>query len=168
MKGSLLLAVVAQVSLHSFSSVADAFSTCINRKAAPSTSLEASSNDHEMRSTSVDVTRRSLLVNSFLSGGLGLTILAEDAHAKPDCFADCMKNCKAIAPKDPGYCVENCKGYCEQDDRTDGLSGSVSSATGEVGILGTNTVVKGDDKPPSVQLPGLDFTSDTGRKLIGY
>ena len=31
-------------------------------------------------------------------------------------------------------------------NRTDGLSGSVSSANGEVGILGVGTVVKGEDK----------------------
>jgi len=64
--------------------------------------------------------------------------------------------------------LENCKSYCEQEDRTDGLSGSVSSEGGEMGILGTTTVVKGEDKPPSIPIPGLDFTSDKGRKLIGY
>ena len=58
------------------------------------------------------------------------------ALAAPDCFKDCMKNCKLIAPKDPDYCLANCKGYCEQDDRNDGLSGSVSASSGEVGILG--------------------------------
>ncbi len=70
--------------------------------------------------------------------------------------------------QDPGYCLENCKSYCAQEDRTDGLSGSVSSEGGEVGILGTSTVVKGEDKPPSLRLPGLDFSSEKGRKLIGY
>jgi hypothetical protein len=29
-------------------------------------------------------------------------------------------------------------------------------------------VVKGEDKPPGIKIPGLDFTSDKGRKLIGY
>ena len=48
------------------------------------------------------------------------------------------------------------------------MSGSTSSAGGEVGILGTSTVVKGEDKPPSVKIPGLDFTSDKGKKMIGY
>lgn len=90
------------------------------------------------------------------------------ANAKADCVTDCMKNCKLIAPKDPAYCLQNCKDYCEQDDRTDGLSGSVSSSGGEVGILGQGTVPKGEDKPPSIALPGLDFTSEKGRKLIGY
>lgn len=46
--------------------------------------------------------------------------------------------------------------------------GSVSSTGGETGILGTTTVVKGEDKPPEVKLPGLDFTSEKGRKLLGY
>jgi len=113
-------------------------------------------------------TRRLFLVTSIISAGLTLTTLPQVADAKSDCFDDCLKNCKAIAPKDPGYCLENCKGYCEQEDRTDGLSGSVSSSGGEVGILGTSTVVKGEDKPPTVNIPGLDFTSSEGRKLLGY
>lgn len=54
----------------------------------------------------------------------------------------------------------------------DGLSGSISASSGEVGILGgtfgQGTVVKGEDKPPSVNLPGLDFSSPAGRKLLGY
>lgn len=29
-------------------------------------------------------------------------------------------------------------------------------------------MVKGEDKPPGIKIPGLDFTSDKGRKLIGY
>jgi hypothetical protein len=56
--------------------------------------------------------------------------------------------------------------------QTDGLSGSISASSGEVGILGgtfgQGTVVKGQDKPPSVTLPGLDFTGESGRKLLGY
>jgi len=91
-----------------------------------------------------------------------------EAGAAVDCFTDCLRNCKLIAPKDPQYCQSNCKDYCDQPDRTDGLSGSISSTGGETGILGTNTVVKGEDKPPQVKIPGLDFTSDKGKKLIGY
>ena len=64
--------------------------------------------------------------------------------------------------------MQNCKDYCAQEDRTDGLSGSVSSDGGEKGILGLNTVVKGEDKPPEIKIPGLDFSSDKGKKLIGY
>ncbi len=92
------------------------------------------------------------------------------AYAVADCSKDCLKNCKLLAPNDKsGYCETNCKEYCDQPDRTDGLSGSVSSEGGEVGILGQGTVVKGSDKPPSLNLPGLDFTkSEAGRKLIGY
>jgi len=134
------------------------------------------------------------------------------AIAPADCQKDCIKNCKLIAPKDTsGYCENNCNEYCAQTDRTDGLSGSVSSTGGEVGILGgsipgSGTVVKGEDKvravtelnnvtnclllgyfnprikpfsfrsvslrstfqPPSVKLPGLDFNSASGKKLLGY
>lgn len=92
----------------------------------------------------------------------------DPAKAATDCFSDCFKNCKIVAPKDPEYCTTNCKEYCDQPDREDGLSGSVSSVRGEVGILGTSTVVKGEDKPPSFNVPGLDFNSDKGKKLIGY
>merc|ERR1719354_54736 len=114
--------------------------------------------------------RRSMLSNSSafaMAMGIGLSY-PSDANAQPDCMSDCLKNCKLIAPKDTGYCLENCKSYCAQEDRTDGLSGSVSSDGGEVGILGRSTVVKGEDKPPSLSLPGLDFSSEKGRKLIGY
>jgi hypothetical protein len=98
---------------------------------------------------------------------------AQSAYAKPDCYTDCYKNCKVLAPKDDVYCSQSCMEYCSQDDRQDGLSGSVGAEGGEVGILGgsfgTGTVVKGQDVPPSLgKIPGLDFTSESGKKLIGY
>jgi hypothetical protein len=96
----------------------------------------------------ITVSRRSALVAAF-----GAMVAPLPALAAADCFQDCMKNCKLIAPKDPNYCLANCKGYCEQEDRSDGLSGSVSSAGGEVGILGGSfgqgTVAKGEDKVSS-------------------
>lgn len=98
---------------------------------------------------------------------------ATSSAAKPDCYTDCFQNCQALAPKDLDYCRVSCLDYCQQPDREDGLSGSVSAAKGETGILGGSfgqgTVPKGQDKPPSLlQFPGLDFSSATGRKLIGY
>ena len=52
--------------------------------------------------------------------------------------------------QDKGYCTDTCTDYCAQEDRADGLSGSVSADNGEVGILGGSfgqgTVPKGDDK----------------------
>lgn len=91
------------------------------------------------------------------------------AHAAlPDCFQDCLKNCQLIAPKDKEYCISSCREYCDQPDRNDGLSGSISSEGGEKGILGFGTVVKGEDKPPSIPLPGINFSDDKGRKLLGY
>jgi hypothetical protein len=117
-------------------------------------------------SFSIPTSRRAVLA----AAGVTFTVAVAPSMilAAPDCFSDCLKNCKLIAPKDPDYCNENCVSYCEQSDRTDGLSGSVSSATGETGILGLTTVVKGDDKPPQINLPGLDFTSGQGKTLIGY
>lgn len=110
------------------------------------------------------LSRRSALAFTF--GSVMLSPMVASATA--DCMSDCLNNCKQVAPKDPAYCADNCKDYCDQDDRTDGLSGSVSSEGGEVGILGSGTVTKGKDKPPTVSIPGLDFTSKQGRKLIGY
>eukprot|EP00542_Grammatophora_oceanica_P018010 CAMPEP_0194048598 /NCGR_PEP_ID=MMETSP0009_2-20130614/27821_1 /TAXON_ID=210454 /ORGANISM="Grammatophora oceanica, Strain CCMP 410" /LENGTH=167 /DNA_ID=CAMNT_0038694517 /DNA_START=128 /DNA_END=631 /DNA_ORIENTATION=+ len=100
--------------------------------------------------------------------GAALAKTVPPSWAATDCMQDCLKNCNLIAPKDPAYCKDNCDSYCAQEGRTDGLSGSVSSDGGEKGILGIGTVVKGQDKPPSIALPGLDFTTDKGRKLIGY
>ena len=117
-------------------------------------------------------TRRTLLGSAFTGGMAHLVLLPiQPALAKEDCYKDCYKNCRAIVPNDSSsYCEDNCRDYCSQPDRTDGLSGSVSAASGEVGILGgtfgTGTVVKGEDKPPAVSLPGLDFTSPQGRMMI--
>mmetsp|Transcript_37250 Transcript_37250/g.57205 ORF Transcript_37250/g.57205 Transcript_37250/m.57205 type:complete len:190 (+) Transcript_37250:3-572(+) len=121
--------------------------------------------------------RRDMLKNVAMGSGMfmfGMMFAggAPAAAAQADCYNDCFKNCKLIAPQDVKYCGRECTDYCELPDRTDGLSGSVSAASGEVGILGgsfgVGTVVKGEDKPPSIKLPGLDFTSGSGRKLIGY
>mmetsp|Transcript_7365 Transcript_7365/g.10522 ORF Transcript_7365/g.10522 Transcript_7365/m.10522 type:complete len:157 (+) Transcript_7365:228-698(+) len=116
------------------------------------------------------VSRRNALLSL---GGVGTAAVlfggtTSPVYAAADCMKDCLKNCKQVAPKDPAYCLANCKSYCDQDDRNDGLSGSVSSDGGEMGILGISTVVKGEDKPPSISIPGLDFNSEKGRKLLGY
>jgi hypothetical protein len=117
--------------------------------------------------------RRAMLGATIFATGAGALFGGvSEAHAATDCYTDCFKNCKLLAPKDLGYCQDNCTEYCAQENRTDGLSGSVSSEGGYVGILGgsfgTGNVPKGNDKPPTIKLPGLDFTSPSGRKLIGY
>lgn len=97
--------------------------------------------------------RRDFLVASFI-GSVALGGGSTPVWAVADCFEDCFKNCKKVAPKDPEYCIQNCKEYCAQEDRADGLSGSVSADNGEVGILGGSfgqgTVPKGEDKVSSV------------------
>ena len=119
--------------------------------------------------TPAPMERRNFLKTSATSFAAILFSNTQPANAAaPDCFSDCLKNCKLIAPKDTEYCTSSCTDYCAQTDRKDGLSGSVSSENGETGILGTTTVVKGEDKPPQLKIPGLDFTSDKGKKLIGY
>lgn len=60
-----------------------------------------------------DTARRSLLLSSVL-----LLTAPATSNAAVDCFTDCFKNCKLIAPKDPEYCQSSCKEYCDQPDRT--------------------------------------------------
>lgn len=83
-----------------------------------------------------------------------VVVTPTSAVAVADCFQDCLTNCKKIAPADSAYCLDNCREYCERDDRKDGLSGSVSAEGGEVGILGgtfgQGTVPKGEDKVSQV------------------
>jgi hypothetical protein len=128
-------------------------------------SLDKSHNEAEL-------SRRSLIMGTTAAIALSWSIAPQPAVAKPDCFTDCNKNCKLLVPNDTSnYCRDSCLDYCSQPDRRDGLSGSVSSEGGEVGILGgtfgQGTVVKGEDKPPIINLPGLNFNSGEGRKLIG-
>ena len=125
---------------------------------------------------SVTSTRRSFFaaaVRAVAAPAVGVAVASasqpQPAAAKEaDCFEDCFKNCKLIAPRDQQYCLDTCKDYCDQPDRRDGLSGSVNSEGGEMGILGLTTVVKGEDKPPEFKMPGLDFSKGSGKKLIGY
>ena len=75
---------------------------------------------------------------------------------------DCEENCNRVAPGSTRYCYNSCVDYCAQDDRQDGLSGSVSSKSAEVGwasaydpsrfIPGAapKGVVYGEDRPPGL------------------
>ena len=144
------------------------------RDASSCSSTEKSS----MNSKITRETTRRTWIDTIKAGAILITtqqllLQSQAVSAKPDCYTDCYKNCIALAPKDNVYCSESCTDYCAQDDREDGLSGSISSEKGEVGILGgsfgTGTVVKGQDKPPVLgRIPGLDFTSESGKKMIGY
>lgn len=78
------------------------------------------------------------------------------ADLKTDCIKDCTSNCNRVAPGNKPYCGLQCDDYCAQDDREDGLSGSVSSEGGEVGLTSYaragNTVPAGDDVPPKMDI----------------
>jgi len=77
--------------------------------------------------------------------------LLKQSFAAIDCNSDCFKNCAKAAPGSTDYCKESCQEYCSQDDREDGLSGSVSARKGETGIFGGSidgTVTKQSDRPP--------------------
>lgn len=121
-------------------------------------------------SRTMATTNRRSVVASLWCGMSSFPLAASAAPA--DCMTDCVKNCKIVVPQDTSnYCQDSCRDYCDQPDRRDGLSGSVSAEGGEVGILGgtfgQGTVVKGQDKPPQFKLPGLNFDSGEGKKLLG-
>ena len=149
-----------------------------SRQCASSSSLNSNSaaTTEKTLGASVTSTRRSFFaaaVRDVAAPVVGIAVASlsqpQPAAAKEaDCFEDCFQNCKRIAPKDQQYCLDTCRDYCDQSDRRDGLSGSVSSEGGEMGILGLTTVVKGEDKPPEFKMPGLDFSKGSGKKLIGY
>ena len=99
--------------------------------------------------------------------GLALTIVSigqfsQDAVAKTDCKQDCVYNCVKAAPGSKDYCIMSCTDYCDQDDRHDGLSGSIDATKGETGIFGGSidgTVVR--DRPPIlINLIGSDTMKD--------
>lgn len=95
--------------------------------------------------------------------GLGLTLgSSQIVHAVTDCKKDCFKNCLIAAPGSRDYCTTSCDEYCQQDDRHDGLSGSIDAKNGETGIFGGSidgTVV--NDRPPILlNLIGKDTMRD--------
>ena len=86
------------------------------------------------------------------------------ARAAKDCMLDCSQNCNLVALGSKDYCEATCVDYCAQDDRRDGLSGSVSAEGGEIGWSSAydfksratgaiSTVPYGEDRPPA--LPDL-------------
>ena len=123
--------------------------------------------------TSPQLTRRTLggLLPAIVAPALvalpSQTALA--AGLKKDCIKDCVSNCNRVAPGSGSYCDGNCRDYCAQDDRRDGLSGSVDNSGGEIGWLSaydyvgrarstlvgggdkyTKAVPYGEDRPPAL------------------
>ena len=91
--------------------------------------------------------------------------IALPASAAKDCFLDCTQNCNRVAKGSFKYCEASCGDYCAQDDRQDGLSGSVGTKGGEVGWLSAYNpsryfgdaqavpVPYGEDKSPAFEMP---------------
>ena len=100
------------------------------------------------------------------------------AIAEPDCYNDCSSNYNRLAPKSGKYCEQTCGEYCAQDDRRDGLSGSVSNEAAELGLASgfdipakltgqqPRGVVYGDDRPPAISL-GKGFDGALKRAVLG-
>lgn len=98
------------------------------------------------------------------------------ALAAKSCMLDCVDNCNRVAPGSVRYCENSCVDYCDQDDRRDGLTGSVSSAGAEVGWLSAydpqrflpgaapRAVPYGEDRPPA--LPDVFGVAPQLRKAI--
>ena len=106
-----------------------------------------------------DASRRHVVRGLVASSAL---LAPRSAHALKDCFQDCSQNCDRVAPRSGRYCEQSCGEYCVQDDRRDGLSGSVDSSQGEVGLASAYDLVSkitgappqsvpyGQDKPPTI------------------
>ena len=94
------------------------------------------------------------------------------ALAAVDCMTNCQQNCNRNAPGSKEYCKESCLDYCDQPDRKDGLSGSVSSDGAEFGFQSSfklpnapqQGVVFGEDKPPG--LPDAFGLNSALRKAV--
>ena len=98
------------------------------------------------------------------------------ALAAKSCMQDCVENCNRVAPGSVRYCENSCVDYCDQDDRRDGLTGSVSSEGAEVGWLSAydpqrflpgaapRAVPYGEDRPPA--LPDVFGVAPQLRKAI--
>jgi len=122
-----------------------------------------------MVSTPTMVTRRAFC------GGAAIAIAQQPgaAHAVKDCLQDCLQNCARLAGGSKEYCKDNCISYCDQDDRRDGLSGSVSSEGAEFGWSSAfknpfdknqKPTVYGDDLPPG--LPDVFGVNRALRKAV--
>jgi hypothetical protein len=81
-----------------------------------------------------------------------------------ECMPDCFKNCQIAAPGSKDYCTSTCKDYCDQEDRHDGLSGSVDGSGGETGLFG-GSIDSGyvNDRPPK----GVSILPDSLSKNYG-
>jgi len=92
--------------------------------------------------------------------------------AGADCLTTCRGNCNRLAGGSKAYCEESCLEYCAQDDRKDGLSGSVSTEGSEFGFASSfknpfapqKPTVYGDDKPPG--LPDVFGVNSALRKAV--
>ena len=127
------------------------------------------------------LTRRSL--GGLLPAIVAFPTSALAADLKKDCIKDCVSNCNRVAPGSGSYCDGNCRDYCAQDDRRDGLSGSVDNSGGEIGWLSaydyvgrarstlvgggdkyTKAVPYGEDRPPA--LLGDGAVNDILRRAV--
>jgi len=93
-------------------------------------------------------------------------------NAASDCMKTCLSNCGRVAPGSGSYCTDSCIEYCAQDDRKDGLSGSVSTDGAEFGFASSfklpnapqKPTVYGDDLPPG--LPDVFGVNKALRKAV--
>jgi len=100
------------------------------------------------------------------------------SSAAVDCLQDCQSNCFRVAPKSGRYCLDSCAEYCDQPDRRDGLSGSISNDAAEVGWASAydpkrflpgqspQGVVYGEDRPPALP-DALNLAPTLRRAIVG-
>merc|ERR1712032_1517079 len=87
-------------------------------------------------------------------------------------MSTCLNNCGRNAPGSASYCKDSCQDYCAQEDRRDGLSGSISTDGAEFGWRSgaklPNAPLKpsvyGEDLPPG--LPDVFGINTALRKAV--
>ena len=72
----------------------------------------------------ISTSRRAVIAGA---ASFAVTAFPQVSLAAADCMAECKKSCNKVAPNSGGYCESSCVEYCAQDDRRDGLSGSLTS-----------------------------------------
>ena len=116
--------------------------------------------------------RREFLCHTAAAATTFVALQPLSAAAEVDCLSDCLSNCRRLAAGSQEYCRTSCSDYCAQDDRKDGLSGSVSTEGAEFGFASSfknpfapqKPTVYGADTPPG--LPDVFGVNKALRKAV--
>ena len=90
------------------------------------------------------------------SAAAALFVSIQPVSAASDCMKTCVSNCDRVAPGSGSYCKDSCVEYCAQEDRKDGLSGSVSTEGAEFGFASSFKLPNAPQKVRTSHLLGLN------------